>query len=169
MSHQFGPSCQVRRHPSTYQGSSSSVRPFHLFLSLLSTCHCFVHFLVDLHKIDYLACTTDVTVSLSFGGKLWPISTQDMNLGKVFQDSTQCLGAIFDFNTSFVIPRESGTPSWVVGDTFLVRFLPPLFLKAYSTSEKCLLCVPLESSLDRVCTAIQPRRRIRCRINIGPE
>ena len=125
MSQQFGPSCQVRRHPSTYQGSSSSVRPFHLFLSLLSTCHCFVHFLVDLHKIDYLACTTDITVSLSFGGKLWPISTQDMNLGKVFQDSTQCLGAIFDFNTSFVIPRESGTPSWVVGDTFLVRFLSP--------------------------------------------
>jgi len=64
-------------------------------------------------------CTTDVTISLSFGGKLWPISTQDMNLGRATQGSSQCLGAIFDLSMGTTIPSGSGNPSWVVGDTFL--------------------------------------------------
>ncbi|KIM45427.1 hypothetical protein M413DRAFT_24631 [Hebeloma cylindrosporum] len=64
-------------------------------------------------------CSTTVTISFSFGGKLWPISSQDMNLGQVSQGSSQCLGAIFDLSQGTNIPSGSGNPSWVVGDTFL--------------------------------------------------
>ncbi|KIK02661.1 hypothetical protein K443DRAFT_677390 [Laccaria amethystina LaAM-08-1] len=58
-------------------------------------------------------CSTSVQVTLSFGGKAWPINVTDMNLGPVSQGSSQCLGAIFDANISF------GNPSWTLGDTFL--------------------------------------------------
>jgi cathepsin D len=113
------------------------------FLSFpLPTCHYLVHCLVDLHMTHYLACSTDVTISLSFGGKLWPISTLDMNLGKVSQGSTQCLGAIFDLSMGTTIPSGSGNPSWVVGDTFLVRFISPfsLFQSLFRIRKMSTLC-----------------------------
>ncbi|KAJ7240855.1 aspartic peptidase domain-containing protein [Mycena haematopus] len=60
-------------------------------------------------------CSTEVSVTLSFGGQAWPISSQDMNLGVVEEGSSMCIGAIFDISLG-----NSGTgPSWVVGDTFL--------------------------------------------------
>ncbi|KAJ7097598.1 aspartic peptidase domain-containing protein [Mycena epipterygia] len=62
-------------------------------------------------------CTTSVSVTLSFGGQAWPISTQDINLGPVEQGSSMCVGAIFDL--SLGTNAGSGNPSWVVGDTFL--------------------------------------------------
>lgn len=62
-------------------------------------------------------CSTDVTVTLNFGGKSWPISTTDMNLGEVEQG--QCLGGIFDLGEGTSIQGGGGNPSWVVGDTFL--------------------------------------------------
>ena len=65
------------------------------------------------------ACTTNVEVSLSFGGKSWPISTDDMNLGTV--GDGLCLGGIFDLGLGSNIGSGGGNPSWVVGDTFLVR------------------------------------------------
>jgi cathepsin D len=64
-------------------------------------------------------CSTSVQVTLSFGGKAWPISTTDMNLGQISRGSSQCLGAIFDLSLGSNIPSGSGNPSWVVGDTFL--------------------------------------------------
>uniref|UniRef100_A0A8H7XMX3 Peptidase A1 domain-containing protein n=1 Tax=Psilocybe cubensis TaxID=181762 RepID=A0A8H7XMX3_PSICU len=76
-------------------------------------------------------CKTDVTVSLSFGGKLWPISTQDMNFGPETPRSQMCLGAIFDLTQGTNITPRPGTPSWIIGDTFLknvytvFRALPP--------------------------------------------
>jgi hypothetical protein len=144
----FGPPYQARRHPRTHKGSSSSVRAFHLFLFTLPICHC----LIDLHLSDYLACSTAVTVSLSFGGKLWPISTQDMNLGQVSPGSSQCLGAIFDLSMGTNIPSGSGNPNWVVGDTFLVRFLSPssLFQSSFhirKMSTPCSARPPPQSDL----------------------
>ncbi|PPQ90543.1 hypothetical protein CVT25_015857 [Psilocybe cyanescens] len=64
-------------------------------------------------------CTTDVTVTMSFGGKAWPISTQDMNTGPATRGSSTCLGAIFDLSMGTNIPAGSGNPNWVIGDTFL--------------------------------------------------
>jgi len=72
---------------------------------------------------NYVACTTTVDVSISFGGKLWSINTKDMNVGQISQTSSRCLGAIFDLSVGTSIPTGSSNPSWVVGDTFLVRFL----------------------------------------------
>ncbi|GJE90021.1 A1 family peptidase [Phanerochaete sordida] len=62
-------------------------------------------------------CSTSVSVSLSFGGQSWPISTDDMNLGTVGQGL--CLGGIFDLGLGSNIGSGGGNPSWVVGDTFL--------------------------------------------------
>ncbi|KAK7052115.1 peptidase A1 domain-containing protein [Favolaschia claudopus] len=62
-------------------------------------------------------CSTDVNVTLSFGGQAWPISSQDMNLGPVEQGSSMCAGAIFDLTLGS--NAGGGGPSWVIGDTFL--------------------------------------------------
>ena len=64
------------------------------------------------------ACTTNVQVSLSFGGKSWPISTDDMNLGTV--SDGMCLGGIFDLGLGSNVGSGPGNPTWVIGDTFLV-------------------------------------------------
>ena len=73
----------------------------------------------------FLACSTQVTITLSFGGKAWPINSNDMNLGPIAQGSTQCLGGIFDLSQGSSIDSGSGNPNWVVGDTFLVRAPSP--------------------------------------------
>ncbi|KAF5381156.1 hypothetical protein D9757_009439 [Collybiopsis confluens] len=64
-------------------------------------------------------CSTTVNTTISFGGKSWPISSQDMNLGQVQTGSTDCLGGIFDLSLGSNIPEGSGNPTWVVGDVFL--------------------------------------------------
>jgi cathepsin D len=65
------------------------------------------------------ACTTQFTISMSFGGPSWPISIDDLNLGTI--GGGQCLGAIFDVTEGTDISSQ-GNPAWIVGDTFLVRF-----------------------------------------------
>ncbi|KAG6817357.1 hypothetical protein H0H93_007311, partial [Arthromyces matolae] len=64
-------------------------------------------------------CTTDVTVTISFGGTAWPINTSDINIGQLSATSTQCVGAIFDLGAGSNIDEGSGNPNWVIGDTFL--------------------------------------------------
>jgi len=64
-------------------------------------------------------CNTKVEISLSFGGKLWPINSADMNLGRVSTGSTQCVGGIFDLSLGSNIVSGGGNPNWVVGATFL--------------------------------------------------
>lgn len=58
---------------------------------------------------------------MTFGGKSWPIDPADMNLGPVDRRGQFCLGGIFDLTLGSDIGAGSGNPSWVVGDTFLVR------------------------------------------------
>jgi len=62
-------------------------------------------------------CSTDVQVKLSFGGKTWPISTADMNLGES-GIGNQCVGGIFDLSLGSDA-GGAGNPSWIIGDTFL--------------------------------------------------
>ncbi|KAI0743974.1 aspartic peptidase domain-containing protein [Daedaleopsis nitida] len=62
-------------------------------------------------------CDTNIQVSMAFGGKSWPISDADMNLGQISQD--MCLGGIFDLTLGSDISGGGGNPVWVVGDTFL--------------------------------------------------
>lgn len=67
------------------------------------------------------ACATDVEVTLSFGGKSWPINAADMTLQTIPGSRSQCLGGIFDLSLGSSVTSGGGNPSWVVGDTFLVR------------------------------------------------
>ncbi|KAI0759859.1 acid protease [Trametes elegans] len=62
-------------------------------------------------------CSTNVEVSFAFGGKSWPISTSDMNLGRI--SASNCVGGIFDLTLGSDVSGGNGNPTWVVGDTFL--------------------------------------------------
>ncbi|KAL1945921.1 hypothetical protein VTO73DRAFT_1923 [Trametes versicolor] len=62
-------------------------------------------------------CSTEVQVSFAFGGKSWPISSADMNLGRI--SASQCVGGIFDLTQGSDVTGGNGNPTWVVGDTFL--------------------------------------------------
>ncbi|KAF8867690.1 aspartic peptidase domain-containing protein [Infundibulicybe gibba] len=56
-------------------------------------------------------CTTNVSISLSFGSRLWPINPIDMNLGPLFASPSLCLGAIFDLKESDT-GGSFGNPGW---------------------------------------------------------
>jgi len=68
-------------------------------------------------------CNTQVNVTMTFGGRSWPISPSDFKLTQV--SDSQCVGAFFEMTTG------SNAPAWIVGDTFLknvysvFRFSPP--------------------------------------------
>ena len=72
------------------------------------------------------ACTTNVSVSMSFGGHSWPINPLDITVGRINSGRNPlCLGAIFDIDLGGGMPGSSN-PSWIIGDTFLVRILSRL-------------------------------------------
>ncbi|KAF8893620.1 aspartic peptidase A1 [Infundibulicybe gibba] len=62
------------------------------------------------------ACSTTVYISLSFGGKLWPIDPADINLGRVSYDDHMCLGAIFSLDETI---NPLHTRGWIIGTPFL--------------------------------------------------
>ncbi|KAJ7890571.1 aspartic peptidase A1 [Mycena olivaceomarginata] len=68
-------------------------------------------------------CDTSVTVTFSFGGKSWAVSSADFKVQEVSRG--MCLGGLFSLSTG------DSAPSWIVGDTFLknvysvFRFNPP--------------------------------------------
>ncbi|KAF9258848.1 acid protease [Marasmius fiardii PR-910] len=64
-------------------------------------------------------CTTELNVGMSYGGKTWPIDPRDMNIGRLSVGSNLCVGGIFDLARGTNIASGGGTPSWVVGATFL--------------------------------------------------
>lgn len=55
-------------------------------------------------------CATDPQVSLTFGGKSFPISLDTFNFGQLEAGSTQCVGGVM---------ASSGLPAFIVGDVFL--------------------------------------------------
>ncbi|KZT25187.1 acid protease [Neolentinus lepideus HHB14362 ss-1] len=57
-------------------------------------------------------CDSAPTVSLKFGGRAFSISPSIFNLGRVSQDSSQCVGGIVDSGMT-------GLQFWIVGDIFL--------------------------------------------------
>lgn len=71
-----------------------------------------------------------MTVELNFGGsQSWPISNADFNLGAIDNTGQMCVGGIFDLDAGTngaAGSPSSGSPAWVVGDTFLVR-IPQFF------------------------------------------
>jgi len=75
--------------------------------------------IVDHPGLFSFPCSTSVQVTLSFGGKAWPINVTDMNLGQISRGSSQCIGAIIDIGLASNTSPGPGDASWVVGDTFL--------------------------------------------------
>jgi cathepsin D len=61
-------------------------------------------------------CNSKVEITISFGGKFWPIDPREINLGPVPHDPALCVGAIFDLNGS---SKPEDKPDWVIGVTFL--------------------------------------------------
>lgn len=137
------------------QALSGQMEGFFAFREFTSAC---IPFVKSQHR-PHLACTTSVQVSMSFGGKSWAISTDDMNLGTV--GDGLCLGGIFDLGLGSNIGSGSGNPSWVVGDTFLVGvILPFVHTSTNRHAEKCLLRFPRQPAFSRLCSTIQCRRRL---------
>jgi cathepsin D len=67
-------------------------------------------------------CSAKLGVTITFGGKEWAISDDDINLGPVNTGSSQCVGAVVgpgSFDVTFGEPY----PAWIIGDTFLVCLL----------------------------------------------
>jgi len=66
-------------------------------------------------------CSTNVIVSMSFGGRSWSIDSRDFNTGEdpVLSSGSDrfCIGAIFDIGPSSDV--GPGFPLWIVGATFL--------------------------------------------------
>ncbi|EIW65821.1 hypothetical protein TREMEDRAFT_46056 [Tremella mesenterica DSM 1558] len=59
-------------------------------------------------------CSSNINVTLSFGGKNYAMSNADMNLGSFTRDQSMCTGAFFEMDFS------SGSPiQWIMGASFL--------------------------------------------------
>jgi cathepsin D len=72
------------------------------------------------------ACTQELSVSISFGGKFWPISSQDMIIAPEESDNTRCIGSIFDLDAGSSFTAGDGNPVWIFGDSFMVSSRPHL-------------------------------------------
>ena len=65
------------------------------------------------------ACDTNVTISMSFGGRSWSIDPRDFNTGvDPGLSGGLCIGAIFDLGQGS--NADPSGPAWVVGDSFMV-------------------------------------------------
>ncbi|KAL7007045.1 hypothetical protein EMMF5_003271 [Cystobasidiomycetes sp. EMM_F5] len=56
-------------------------------------------------------CDSVPKVSFSFGGKQWSVSSDNINLGRTFAGSNECIGA--------VVGMDVGIDAWILGDSFL--------------------------------------------------
>jgi len=78
----------------------------------------------DLEGYFTYPCSTQVTLSLTFGSLTWPISPSDFEMMQTDKDT--CVGSLFAIDLG-----GQDSPSWIVGDTFLknvysvFRFTPP--------------------------------------------
>ncbi|KAJ7023831.1 aspartic peptidase domain-containing protein, partial [Mycena alexandri] len=61
-------------------------------------------------------CTTTVNVSISFGGRSWPMNPVDMNIGPSEIGGSQCLGAIYSSSNT---TNTNGTANWIFGTAFM--------------------------------------------------
>ncbi|KAI5481256.1 hypothetical protein MNV49_004876 [Pseudohyphozyma bogoriensis] len=73
-------------------------------------------------------CSTNVNVTMTFGGVQYSIPSDNFNSGYVTSSGSECLGALFEYDTTESVSSGSGsgyasststTPTWIVGDSFL--------------------------------------------------
>ncbi|KAJ7230114.1 aspartic peptidase domain-containing protein [Mycena pura] len=59
-------------------------------------------------------CSTAVNITVSFGGRAWAISPDDINFGPISSGSSQCFGAIISISDT-----GNSVPNWIFGINFL--------------------------------------------------
>ncbi|OAV99883.1 hypothetical protein PTTG_01476 [Puccinia triticina 1-1 BBBD Race 1] len=66
-------------------------------------------------------CSANPVLTLTFGGKPYPIAPDDFNVGAVDSDGKMCLGSIFavESSSSSSTTKSSSSPAWIIGDSFL--------------------------------------------------
>jgi hypothetical protein len=70
------------------------------------------------------ACDTDLKITVSFGGRVWPLNSSDINLGPTDPGSKKCFGAISAFGISANDFPDAGPDlDWIFGTPFLVSLL----------------------------------------------
>jgi hypothetical protein len=120
------------------------------------------------------ACAINLNVAVSFGGRTWPISNADISIPTTDNPGI-CIGGIFDLSLATGlgnIDLASGLgnigPGWVFGAAFLVRSLAfdhqstiRLDLILSVDVEKCLCCLPCDTPVRRVRTAVSRGRGCR--------
>lgn len=115
-----GPSAEVAafwaKVPGSQSADSAGMQGFYTYRE---SCSLPLIFLQLTERQIHSACDTTLSVSLSFGGKAWPIDPVDMTLGQISARSADCLGGIFDLSMGSSIVSGRGNPAWVVGATFL--------------------------------------------------
>lgn len=93
-------------------GPSSSIAAFYSQISGSSSASS-----VGMPGYYLFPCSTNLNISLTFGGASWPMNTQDFNLGSYpYTNSQTCLGAVFEIDLG---STQYGVPQWIVGDSFL--------------------------------------------------
>lgn len=68
--------------------------------------------------VSRVACSTNVNISISFGGTSWAINPVDMNVGTIELQSgsdQMCVGSLYGMASA----GSDSMPSWVIGDVFL--------------------------------------------------
>ncbi|GJJ11469.1 hypothetical protein Clacol_005702 [Clathrus columnatus] len=77
----------------------------------------------DIESYYTYPCATEISISLSFGGRTWSIEPVDFMLMAINEDT--CVGAFF------ALENQGSVPAWIIGDTFLknvysvFRYDPP--------------------------------------------
>ncbi|KZV67009.1 acid protease [Peniophora sp. CONT] len=61
-------------------------------------------------------CNATLNATISFGGRSYPIKSNDFNVGTVGNGTGQCMGGLVSMETQ---PPGSSIPPWVIGDVFL--------------------------------------------------
>jgi hypothetical protein len=97
-------------------------------------------------------CSTSVTVTLSFGGNTWTMSSADFKFTSL--SSSECIGAFFETSST---TTTGSTPSWIIGDAFLVsRVLPVSFSHCSLTTNRRRKTSTLSSDTTHPLSASPP-------------
>jgi hypothetical protein len=108
------------------------------------------------------ACAINLNVTISFGGRTWPINNADISF--LSPSPGVCIGGIFDLGSSL----GSNGPDWVIGSPFLVCGLVfdhqsaiRLDLILSVDVEKCLRCLSCDAAVHWVRAAVSRGRGYR--------
>ncbi|KAJ7351274.1 aspartic peptidase domain-containing protein [Mycena albidolilacea] len=72
------------------------------------------------HLYQY-PCDTDLNITVSFGGRVWPLNSSDINLGPTDPGSKKCFGAISAFGLANTLPDAGPDLDWIFGTPFLTN------------------------------------------------